>query len=381
MADEIRFDFTICHSGYFKWNPGLEYVGGEVSVLGNVDLDLLSHFQIQDICAEAKRPINSRIYYLIHCDNLEEGLRLITLDDDRTYMCELHAEWPTNEITFYVEPEVQLVAIEKPVVEPDKPIAVENPWEMNDEDDGADCEEMAPIMGEHIGGSDNILSLITFVVEKNDASEEPIKSLGDGSVGRAMDDNVGGGQSVGCGEVHMDGSVGQNVDDNATHGQTVGSEDVHMDEPDWLDEECEGLDYPDDIFVKPCAQNNEVPNIREHQRKIKKVNEGEHLKKQVTNKGKKSEAAASDQALDDDDWAEKAFNGDDTGSINSFKDENERIRCLEFNEKTGMSNPQLCKVMKFLNRKVFRVVLREYAVKKPVDIKFKFNEKTKIYVH
>ena len=46
MVDEIRFDFTIHHSGYFEWNLGLEYVGGEVSVLGNVDLDLLSHFEI-----------------------------------------------------------------------------------------------------------------------------------------------------------------------------------------------------------------------------------------------------------------------------------------------------------------------------------------------
>ena len=57
------------------------------------------------------------------------------------------------------------------------------------------------------------------------------------------------------------------------------------------------------------------------------------------------------------------------------------MRCLEFNEKTGMSNPQLCKGMKFPNGKVFRVALREYAVKKPVDIKFKLNEKTKIFVH
>ena len=46
MVDEIRFDFTIHHSENFEWNPGLEYVGGEVSILGNVDLDLLSHFEI-----------------------------------------------------------------------------------------------------------------------------------------------------------------------------------------------------------------------------------------------------------------------------------------------------------------------------------------------
>ena len=49
MAAEIRFDFTIHHSGNFEWNPGLEYIGGEVSIMANVDPDLLSHFEIQDI--------------------------------------------------------------------------------------------------------------------------------------------------------------------------------------------------------------------------------------------------------------------------------------------------------------------------------------------
>ena len=65
MASEIRFDFTIHHSGNSEWNPGLDYIGGEVFTMGNVDPDLLSHFKIQDICAEVGGPINSRIYYLI----------------------------------------------------------------------------------------------------------------------------------------------------------------------------------------------------------------------------------------------------------------------------------------------------------------------------
>ena len=37
--------------------------------------------------------------------------------------------------------------------------------------------------------------------------------------------------------------------------------------------------------------------------------------------------------------------------------------------------------MKFPNSKVFREALREYAIKKPVDIKFKLNEKKKISVY
>ena len=79
---------------------------------------------------------------------------------------------------------------------------------MNNEYDGTDCKEMAPKMGEHTGGSDNILFLITSVVEQNDVSEELVEGLGDGSASGAVDDNAGGGQPVGYGEVHMDGSVG-----------------------------------------------------------------------------------------------------------------------------------------------------------------------------
>ena len=72
---------------------------------------------------------------------IKGGLRLINSDDDVTYMCELHAKWPTNEITLYVEPEVQLVAVEELVVEPDQPIVVQIPQEMYNEDEIIDSEE------------------------------------------------------------------------------------------------------------------------------------------------------------------------------------------------------------------------------------------------
>ena len=54
---------------------------------------------------------------------------------------------------------------------------------------------------------------------------------------------------------------------------------------------------------------------------------------------------------------------------------------VEFNAKSDIRNVVLKKEMKFPNAKVFRVALRENAIKKPVDIKFKLNERTKISVH
>ena len=52
----------------------------------------------------------------------------------------------------------------------------------------------------------------------------------------------------------------------------------------------------------------------------------------------------------------------------------------EFNVQTDMRKPVLKKGLKFPNSKVFRS-LREYAINKPVDIKFRLNEKKKISVY
>ena len=46
-----------------------------------------------------------------------------------------------------------------------------------------------------------------------------------------------------------------------------------------------------------------------------------------------------------------------------------------------MRNVVLKKEMKFPNAKVFKAALREYAIKKPIDIKFKLNGRIKILVH
>ena len=54
---------------------------------------------------------------------------------------------------------------------------------------------------------------------------------------------------------------------------------------------------------------------------------------------------------------------------------------VEFNVKSDMRNVVLKNEMKFPNAKVFKAALREYAIKKPIDIKFKLNERTKISVH
>ena len=75
---------------------------------------------------------------------------------------------------------------------------------------------------------------------------------------------------------------------------------------------------------------------------------------------------------------------DDMESLVGFDDDQPApiaVKEPEFNVQTDKRKPELKKGMKFSNSKVFREALREYAIKKPVDIKFKLNEKKKISVY
>ena len=113
MAD-LAFNFEIHHGGKFVWNPNLVYLGGSSSFVENVDPDRLSYFEVQDICFDVGVARTSTYHYLIHGGNLEQVLRLINGDDDVVYMCEIHAAWPTDKITLYVEGGEEPLAIEQP---------------------------------------------------------------------------------------------------------------------------------------------------------------------------------------------------------------------------------------------------------------------------
>ena len=68
-----------------------------------IDPDRLSYFEIQDMVAECGSPNTSMVYYLISGGNLQQGLRLITGDEEVLYMCELHVAWPIDRITLSIE--------------------------------------------------------------------------------------------------------------------------------------------------------------------------------------------------------------------------------------------------------------------------------------
>ncbi|XP_075662560.1 uncharacterized protein LOC142632019 [Castanea sativa] len=94
-------------------------------------------------------------------------------------------------------------------------------------------------------------------------------------------------------------------------------------------------------------------------------------------------AADNDPPLKEGDWIDPPLEDDMESLVGSDDDKPAPTATKEpeFNVQTDMRKPVLKKGMKFPNSKVFREALREYAINKLVDIKFKLNKKKKISVY
>lgn len=110
----LNFIVEINYGGTFVWNQNLEYVGGNIATIEDVDLNRLSFCEIQDMCEKFGAPSTSTYHYLILGDNLEQGLRLMTRDDEVLYMSEIHVAWLINRIVLYVESGEEPLVVEIP---------------------------------------------------------------------------------------------------------------------------------------------------------------------------------------------------------------------------------------------------------------------------
>ena len=177
--------------------------------------------------------------------------------------------------------------------------------------------------------------------------------------------SVGGG--VGAGEgVGVGGGVGA-----ATGGDGL------EEEFDWLNEGLEGEDFADDIFGESFP-----PHIMSYEPNTVPTTDTPHPNTNTPqpNTDAPGPSSVPPPNIDlDEKWAEPALE-DDIASVDSSDDE-QGPGNLEFNERTDMENVRLAKGMKFLNSQVFRKALREYVIQNHIDVKWKLNEKKKIFVH
>ena len=165
----------------------------------------------------------------------------------------------------------------------------------------------------------------------------------------------------------INGGVGQGV---ARGGDASVGEEKEF---DWLNEGLEGEDFGDDVFGQssPPPNDSSEPNNDSPQPTI-------DTPQPNTNTSQPSIVPPLNIDLDEE-WTEPALE-DDIASMNG-SDDKQRPRNPTFNERTDMTNVQLVKGMKFPNSKVFRKALREYVIQHHIDIKWKLNEKKKMFVH
>ena len=170
--------------------------------------------------------------------------------------------------------------------------------------------------------------------------------------------------------------MGQSDDDvHEVHkGGNVDAEGGGGQDFDWLEEGFEGSDFDDD-----------GPSTRVALYRPSKGDDGPstHEDVHVYAAPHRTIAADNDPPLEEGEWIDPPLEDDMESLVGSDDDQpaSTAAKEPEFNVQTDMRKPELKKGMKFSNSKVFREALREYAIKKPVDIKFKLNEKKKISVY
>jgi hypothetical protein len=348
----LLFEIEIHSDSSFERNPELVYLGGRGDTYSKHDPDRLSYFEIQDMVAKYGSPSTSMVYYLIPVDNLEQGLRLITVDEEVLYMCELHATWPIDRITLYVEGGVkplQVVGLDSVVGESGFGDVV---------DEGDECDELE---GDELNEGDE-----GDVFEGDELNELVCYDwMNDGLEGVDFTNDIFWG----------------NEDDNAVPGEVVGNEGNNS------TYEVEGNGENNASDAQPSMQPEVGSNRGNNTQLGVGSNEGNNAQPAMgidrirVRQYAPSTTRPNQPDMQAADWTETGIEDHEinTGAISN--DEDPRDRHPEFNQQTNMRKPELVTSMKFSNSRVFREALREYVVNKLVDIKFKLNEKTKIFVH
>ena len=145
---------------------------------------------------------------------------------------------------------------------------------------------------------------------------------------------------------------------------------------DWLEKGFEGPNFDDDVFenVDDGPSTHDKVNVSA----VAPHRTFEDLPMYAA--PHRTTTTNNDLPLEEGEWIDPPLENDMESLVGSDDDQlaPPAAKELEFNVQTDMRKSELKKGMKFPNSKVFREVLREYAINKPIDIKFKLNEKKKI---
>nr|POE57278.1 hypothetical protein CFP56_01927 [Quercus suber] len=223
---DFTFDIKIHVGGCFVEDPTLEYVGGSIHTLTEINPNKLSFFEIRDLCHLVGAPKeHSRYRYLLTESNVDDDLRDIETNVDVVNMTTFHRAWPTNKIIIYIDIDVE-------------PLAVEHPGGGRVVDDS---------VGGDVGGDGGVDEIdvesnydeVVLEEEEDDENVEDVK------VGDRVEE--------------QDAEVSARVEEQNVEGDD--------DDDDWLYEGLERDDFGDDIFATPnstpqgsAPKSSDAPN-------------------------------------------------------------------------------------------------------------------------
>ncbi|XP_050281392.1 uncharacterized protein LOC126722276 [Quercus robur] len=241
--DDVTFDLEIHVGGCFVEEPTIQYVGGSVRLLTEIDPDKLSYFEIRDLCHLVGAPKeHSRYKYLIPDGDLQHDLRDIETDTDVVNMTNLHKAWYAEKIIIYTDIDVEPLAVEYPDAG-----GVADGGVGGDAGGaaggvaggvGGDAGRVADGVGGHAGGD-----------VSGDAARVEIELDSDDDEDDENDDESDDEEDV------------EDVDIDARDEEQNAEGDDDDDDDDWLNEGLEGDGFGDDVFAaQNSAPQGSAPN-------------------------------------------------------------------------------------------------------------------------
>ena len=220
----------------------------------------------------------SRYHYLIPGGNLEQGLRLINEDDDVVYMCEIHAAWPTDKITLYVEGGEEPLAVEQPFGNKEVADDDDDVHEVGESDDDVhEVHKGGNVDAEGGGGQDS--DWLEEGFEGPDFDDDVFGNVDDGPSTRAAphrpSEGDDGPSTHAAPHRPSEGDDGPSTHEDvhvyaAPHRNTAADNDPPLEEGEWIDppleDDMESLVGSNDDKPAPAAKEPEF-NVQTDMRK------------------------------------------------------------------------------------------------------------------
>ncbi|KAF2315942.1 hypothetical protein GH714_040737 [Hevea brasiliensis] len=326
------------HGGKWVFKPMMVYEGGQIEYKDYVDIDFLSHFELQSYAKELHYDY-CRIWFRILGLSGDEAFEEIENDSQVNNMLDYNSS--ADEIDIYFVENAKLVTfIHEHVshVEKDNDehiAAIEKDSEVTDvnrDKDSAANEGDSQVADVNRDKDSAANERDSEVVDVN-RDRDSIANERDSEVADDKGDKESFNVDMDSDSTDSDYNINSDADEDGSSEFCIGSSDIS------------------EMYIDLKGENTR--DYEEFCEKAEDLNEDDY-----------------------EEFCEKAANEDELHSLHSASEDD--VPYPEFNESFGFANPQLCMGMKFSSHIIFRRALKEWAIRNGFGFKLLKNTSTRI---